>query len=98
VADRPTEGESLSAAYGAWELKASYQRNLTFGLVSSLLLSSGVFLATYFLGRVRILPADTKTHTIRVKLTPSILRPSNSSRLDRCDHHLCRSNLPEKVD
>ena len=67
------------STYGAWELKASYQRNLSFGLVSSLLLFSGLFLATYLLRTVWISPFDTKVHTIMVKLIPPISRPSNSS-------------------
>lgn len=65
----------MSPFYGAWELKASYQRYLSFGFVSSLLVVSVGLLAIYFLSRVGVFPSDKKTHTVRVKLTSPVFSP-----------------------
>ena len=68
--------------YGAWELKTNYQRNLGFGLVCSLVVSSSLFLAAYFFSRVRISPAASKKTFVRIKLSQPYLRPINSSPVE----------------
>lgn len=66
------------SSYGAWELKTGYQRSLAFGLVSSLLLFTGAFLAAYFLDQIPIRLTDSKKHTIRIKLYQTFLDLPNS--------------------
>ena len=66
------------SVYGAWELKTSYQRNLSFGLISSLFLSLNLFLITYFIDRIQILPTDLKDHSVKVKLFQAVLGSLNS--------------------
>jgi TonB family protein len=65
--------------YGAWELKTNYQRNLGFGLVCSLLVSSSLFLAAYSFSRVQISPAASKKTAVRIKLSQPFLSLLNSS-------------------
>lgn len=66
------------SVYGAWELKTSYQRNLSFGLISALFLSLNLFLITYFIDRIQILPTDLKHHSVKVKLLQPVLGSLNS--------------------
>ncbi len=69
-------------SYGAWELKTGYQRNLSFSLVCSLLVSLSLFLVTYFFSWVQVLPTDLKKHTIRLKPFRPLLGSLNPSPLE----------------